>query len=254
MAKVQTSALSYGSVMHHAVYVLEKYRSLDKAIATFRHYWHPHNIEAICDPVDNWIMGHTYSTLLAKGVSSLELLWDKMQLQDYEVLALEYSFVVPILGTKDVDGEPILLGGTVDRLIARTINRKPKLCVEDAKSGRKYRNLRQNLQGTAYVYATTQPEFWMGNPDYYLDGFPEGAALMAQYEDVERRFTWLDLNEAAWSTGGTRDEQDYRRFALAAQGVYDSIQAGIYTLNISGDTCTYCEFQNVCGGIGISED
>jgi hypothetical protein len=254
VARNQTSALAYGSVMHHAVYVLERYRSLEKAIATFKHYWHPHNIEAICDPVDTWLPRQTYSILLERGIESLTRLWDTLQLQDYEVLGLEFSFVVPILGTSDVDGEPLYLGGTIDRLIMREIKRKPVLFVEDAKSGKKYRNLRQNLQGTAYVYATERPEFWMGDSRFYLPGFPDGEKVFKELEGVERRFTWLDLNESAFHPGGTRTDQDYRRFAKAAQGVYDSIQAGIYTLNISGDTCTYCEFKEVCGGIGLSED
>lgn len=130
----QLSATAFGSVMHHALHTLERHRDLALAINTFEHYWHPLNIDEICEPVEVWIPRQSYSTLLAKGKETLKRYWDLKRFDDEEVLALEFPFVVPILGTTDpLTGKNHELAGTVDRLSLRYYKRQLHVCLDDWK-------------------------------------------------------------------------------------------------------------------------
>ena len=198
----QSSALAYGSVLHYAVLeVFERLRHRDgvtieeatqSAIESFRHYWHPMNIDNICPPVDYWLPRQTYSDLLIKGEQDIQWYADTIAGRTETVLATEFSFQVPILGTWDDDlGEPHVLAGTVDRLSLR--NDRKITCVElsDLKTGKDYWGLRQNMQFTAYAMASTQKEFWFGwrGEDGFGDERHEGAGdrgvegIAAVFED-----------------------------------------------------------------------
>jgi len=137
-----TSALAYGSVMHYAFEVFERLRhqgtphaeAVQAARETFRHYWHPMNIEAICEPVDLWLPRQGYSELLSRGLTAIDQYCDLIRDDDHELLATEFSFRVPIDGTWDYDlGEPHQLDGTIDRLAVRYYTRAMTVCVDDYK-------------------------------------------------------------------------------------------------------------------------
>lgn len=258
-----TSYLAFGSVMHHALQVLERYRDLDKALDTFRWFWHPHNVEQITGapiPHDGWGRGHSYGRLLQRGVKVLQQWHDLLRFDESELLALEYEFIVPIEGT------PHFLGGTMDRLSARWAKRIPILDIEDFKTGRQKWGLRHNLQGSGYAYATTRPEFWMGfqgeidgrHYDTTGESFGQerGAELFERFQGKARHFTWIDLNGRSIKRvdGGYRGQLDYDRFALAVTEVVRSLEAGIYPLRIDGETCGICEFAGICGGGLPDED
>jgi hypothetical protein len=139
----QLSATAYGSVVHHAMETFERLRHTDgisyvdavqAAIQTFEHYWHPMNIDAICDPVDLWLPKQTYSELRARGVDSIRAYCQLVKLDDHELLATEYGFQVPIQGTWDEDlNEPHVLAGTIDRLAVRHYKAYPVVCIDDYK-------------------------------------------------------------------------------------------------------------------------
>jgi hypothetical protein len=253
----QLSATAYGSVLHHALHVLERTGELTKAEDTFRHYWHPHHIEAITEPVQTWIKGQSYGRLAARGLETLRRYADLLRFDDSELLALEFEFVVPVYGTIDLDtGEPHLLAGTVDRLAARRYHQVPTVSVEDFKSGQRPVYLRHHVQGTAYAYASTDARFWQGWPEQHTDGFgyDRGAELHERFADAARRFWWIDVSSSVdWVDGGFRGDRDYARLALAIQAVADSIRAGIYPLALAGDVCQYCPQRAVCGGIGLDD-
>lgn len=257
----QTSALSYGSVIHHALETFERLRHTDgvkhaeaveAAVQTFEHYWHPSNIEAICDPVDLWLPRQGYSELRIKGADAIRTYCQLVKIDDHELLATEYGFSVPIFGTWDEDlQEPHTLNGTIDRLAVRYYTGRPVVAVDDYKSGKEYRFLRQNLQFTAYCYATTQPEFWTGAGGE--DGFgPErGALLYERFKALARRGTWINMRTVKFQDAGWRGPDDYARFALAVEQIVASIRADIYPLSLSGETCQYCEFRDICAGVGV---
>jgi hypothetical protein len=259
------SAAAYGSVMHHAITVFErayytgtpKREALQQAIESFLFFWLPANIEAICDPVpaDGWLPRQSYNELRNKGVDVLKKYADLINFDDQELLATEFSFIVPIQGTWDYELEkPHELAGSIDRLATRYYRRALSLCVDDYKTGVPYTYLRQNLQGTAYCYATTQREFWIGNGGE--DGFGEerGEELFQRFGNAGRRFTWINLRTVKYEDGGWRGEHDYARFALAVEQYAALIQAEVFPLSISGAVCRFCDMRRVCGGTGIPDD
>jgi hypothetical protein len=256
----QTSALSYGSVMHYALEVYTRKRvegvPLDQAVKiaqeTFDFYWNPINIEPICQPVDLWLRGQSYSGLRRKGIQALAEYAELTKYDEHEQLATEFSFQVPIDGTWDEDLEqPHILAGTIDKLAVRYYGRHETLCVDDFKSGREYPYLRQNLQFSAYCMATTRIEFWTGwNGE---DGFGKqmGEHLYNRFKNAPRRGTWINVKQIKMQDAGWRGPEDYRRFAIAVEQIVASMKADIYPLNISGETCQFCEYRSVCTGTGI---
>lgn len=258
------SATAFGNVMHYALEVFERTRvtegweaAVNAATQTFTHYWNPIHIEAICPPVppNGWLPRQGYMELRARGVDSIRKFADLVKYDDVELLATEYSFVVPIEGTWDEELEqPHMLGGTIDRLAVRHYRRVPCLVVEDLKTGKDYRFLRQNLQFTAYCYATTHPLFWTGNAGEEGFGAERGAELYERFRNVGRRGTWINLQKFKFQDAGWRADQDYARFRLAVTQFALAVQADIFPLSISGETCTYCSFRDVCGGIGVPDD
>ncbi len=258
------SAAAYGSVMHHAIQVFERVRieegfdvALQKALETFAHYWNPMNIEAICPPVpaNGWLPRQGYSELLARGKDAIRKYADLIKFDDHELLATEFTFYVPVQGTWDNElNEPHYLAGSVDRLASRFYARALAVCVDDYKTGREYKYLRQNLQFTAYCYATTQREFWVGNGGE--DGFGEerGNKLFERFMNAGRRGTWINMRTFKFQDAGWRGPKDYARLALAFDQIAMSIQADIFPLTLSGESCTYCSHRDVCGGTGVAPD
>lgn len=255
----QTSALSYGTVMHHAIDAFEQMRAEGrswaeaKAVATetFRYYWHPLHMEALCPPVELWLPTQSYAGMARSGVAAIEWYADVVKDGDDELLATEYGFQVPIEGTWDYDlCEPHILAGTADQLRAKYYKRRLVLSVDDLKTGKDYTHLRQNLQFTAYCYASTRREFWVGWRGE--DGFGDrGEELHQRFKDASRRGTWISLKSRKFMDAGWRGPDDYERFALAVEQVVASIRADIYPLSLSGENCTYCPQRRVCAGVGV---
>lgn len=244
----QLSATAFGSVMHHALHVLERERDLELALATFQHYWHPLHIGEIADPVEIWIGRQSYSTLLSKGLETIRRYWDLKGFDDEEVLALEVPFIVPVIGTYDPEtGQPHELAGTIDRLAVRFYQRRPFLCIDDWKTGRKPAYLKHNVQFTAYAYATTCAEFWLGNGDR-TEGFgARGADLFKRFGQMGRRGFWINvMGGPDWVDAGERTEREYARFYRAVDHYVAARRAGIFPLNIDGEVCQYCPFEATC--------
>ncbi|MGZ4745632.1 MAG: RecB family exonuclease [Oryzihumus sp.] len=241
----------FGTVVHHALQILEKYRDLQKALDTFEWYWHPLHIDELTPGVTHWRAKESYGSLRERGLQMIRVYWTMQAGKKDSLLSLEHPFEVPVLGTVDrVTGQPHTLSGYVDRLGYKTVVKDRRkivvLDVADFKTGIQAKGLRHNVQGTAYAYATTQPEFWLPFGD-------EADSMFQAFQDSPRHFTWVNLKEARFADGGYRGPQDYARLTLAVQQVCDSIQAEIFPLSISAATCEWCEYQNVCGGIGLPQ-
>jgi hypothetical protein len=249
---LQLSATAYGSVMHHALHVLERERDLDLALNTFTHFWHPLNIHEVCRPVDEWIKRHSYDGLRKQGIECIRRYWDLKQYEDAEeLLALEIPLAVNLEGTWDPDtGREHQLLGTIDRLAVRRYYSKPFLCVDDWKSGAQPNYLPFNIQFTAYAYATTKREFWVGNPEYSTEGFGEqrGDALWKRFAKAPRRGYWINIagTTPKWVNAGERVHRDYLRFLHAVETYAAAVKGGIFPLNIDGSTCAFCPFQSTC--------
>lgn len=256
---IQTSALSFGTVVHYALEIFEReFRTgagwavaKQTAIDTFKHFWHPMNMETICPKPEVWLRGQSYGSLQKIGVDGIAWYADWAKGRDEELLATEYGFMVPIEGTWDYDlDEPHILAGSVDRLSAEFYKRQLVLKCDDFKTGKNYEYLRQNLQLTAYLYASTRREFWCGwrGEDGFGDRGPE---LHVRFANAYRRGSWISIKSQKAMDAGFRGPDDYSRFALAVEQVIASIKAEIYPLSISGENCSYCPYRDICAGVGV---
>jgi ATP-dependent helicase/DNAse subunit B len=260
----QSSAMAYGSVMHYALETFERLRfttgvkfadAVEAATQTFTHYWHPANIEAICPPVDMWYPRQTYNDMRIKGIEAIKAYSGLMRYDDHELLATEFSFQVPIFGTWDYELEAEhVLAGTIDRLAVRHYAGVETVCVDDYKTGAEYRFLRQNLQFTAYCYATTRMDFWIGYGGEDGFGVERGSALYQRFLKAPRRGTWINMRTVKFQDAGWRGPDDYTRFALAVEQQQASEKADIFPLSISGEHCQYCEFKDICAGVGVPDN
>lgn len=270
------SATQFGSVVHFAVMQMEKAHhegredALQVGLTTFEYYWHPENIGAITEPVNEWLPRDTYGGLRERGQSLLRTYYGVFTKDDSYLLGLEYEFAVPMT----VNGRLHTLTGTVDRLSIRRHHLKPYISVDDLKTGKRPFYLRYNTQGGFYAYATTLPEFWTGWPDSgceALDTF--GDELIGSLDDrfaswgyklhrgshwelplASRRFRWIDLKDIKFVDGGWRVEQDYGRLALAVDAYVSACEAGVYAVNTVGEVCRYCSFRNTCAGVGLPRE
>ncbi len=100
-----------------------------------------------------------------------------------------------------------------------------------------------------YAWASTRPEFWLGNPDQEVDGFgPErGRDLLGRLEEAPRRFVWINvMGGPDFLDGGLRDAQDYRRLMHSIDQYVKARTHSIFQLNTEGEVCQWCPFNDDC--------
>lgn len=262
------SATVFGTVVHHALQVLEKLHhegrqdALDVALATFTHYWMPENIEQL-EPggIDVWLPRQTYGGLRERGLRGLRDYYDVLKVDNGILLALEHTFEVPI----EIDDEWHTLTGTVDRLALRfDSKRKPQLSIEDFKTGKKPRFLRYATQWTVYSYASLQPNFWAEFTSPEFDDMLRRLAARGhdliptpdQLTVLPRKGRWLSLQDGfAMSDAGWRTEHDYARLRVQLREYIKARRFEVRPLTVHGEVCTYCPFarNGACGGVPIPE-
>jgi len=273
------SATVFGTVVHYSLLTMEKLHhagkeeALDIGIATFEHYWDPKNISSIAEPVDIWIARQTYGGLRDRGRTLLKSYYDLLEKDDGKLLALEYEFAVPLI----IGDRQHTLTGTIDRMAVRKWYGTPYFSIEDFKTGKQPYYLRQNIQGSAYSYASTQPEFWIsdiypsfdaetmeGMEKYFAkmgyrvhDGTKtwwwSGPARKEITELASRRFRWVNMQEIKYADGGWRGPDDYARLQLAVAAYVKAQENEVFSPVLDGVVCQYCPFQRSCGGTGLPE-
>lgn len=252
--QAQLSATVYGTVMHHALQVMEERHyqghadALEQALATFAHYWHPDNLVGLTQPgdeplrVDEWLPRQTYSGMLVSARAALRAHYDWMVNDTGELLALELPFLVQL----PFDGGQHWLKGTVDRLSLRKVSSKRYLNLEDFKTGKQPTYLRYNVQFTAYGWASTQEDFW--------SLWPDGNERWQRYQNLARRGTWIDMKHNGKRVdAGWRGPDDYRRLMVALQEYVRAVEAGVFPLSMSGENCTFCPFREPCAGVPLPD-
>lgn len=101
---------------------------------------------------------------------------------------------------------------------------------------------------TIYDYASRQPEFWMGfEDDQRYRGLPDGEKLYEMYQNMDRKLIWYHLWGNKEINAGDRDDMDMMRLYRVLNEVERAVTHEIYVPNISGDTCTYCDYVDRCG-------
>lgn len=218
-----------GSVWHYAVDVYETYGyDLELAKKTFIHYWN--NPGQLGLKVDFWHRRTTFMGLQNRGLDMLERYHELAPWKTGKQIGSEIQFTVPI-------GEHELTG-TIDKLWYRPGQRK--LSVVDFKTGSHVPEaLRYNIQFSAYCYATTRPEFWKSVPGHE-DGY-------MRYGNAQRDGWWYHARNNKMFNAGFRVDRDYERLEWAIVQMANAIEADVYPLTISGETCGYCPHVEICG-------
>lgn len=237
LPREQSGSLTYGSILHHCAEHLEVYRDLDATIALFQELWiDPSQLEPRL-AVDYYVKGTSWKKFMESGPKVLSDWWKIISWDSALVLAREYQFTVSI----GADGNR--LTGTIDKLEIAYRAEIGQFVVKivDFKSDRKvptYGYLEEDLQFSAYAYATTRPEFWakLG-----------GQAAYEKYRDLPRYGEWIQLTGPKRMDAGIREQRHYNRVAMAVDAIASSVAMGIYVPTISGESCRYCEFRKPCG-------
>lgn len=238
LPREQSCALTFGTIIHDVVLFLETTGDLAAAQDRFKTFWMD---PTLLDPeleIQRWLPRRSFKGYLEDGERIIRDWWGLIQWDADVVLAREQHFVVPI-GNNGNE-----LEGTIDKL---TIRYRPKkndyvLLVSDLKTTRKmptYNYLRQDLQFTAYTYATTQESFWTG--------VENGAHYFEQAKGLEREAEWVQLTGPQRRHAGERTDQDFGRLAYAVDAMATSVAMGIFVPTISGESCTFCDFRKHCG-------
>jgi hypothetical protein len=244
LQREQSGSLIFGSIVHDCVLFLEESGDLEAALDRFKTFWaQPH----LLDPeyrIDYYVRGTNWRKFLEKGEDLLRRWWHIIQWETDLVLAREYTFDVPI-------GDGHTLHGTVDKLIVRYRADLDTwvLLISDYKTNNKvptYGYLEEDLQFSAYAYATLQPEFW--------DNMPNGTELYEKYKDLPRYGEWVQMVGAKRMDAGIRTERHLNRLIMAVNAMADSIAMRIFVPNISGETCKFCDFRKQCGLPELMED
>lgn len=107
-----------------------------------------------------------------------------------------------------------------------------------------YGYLEEDLQFTAYAYASTRPEFW----EPLIPGDPaRGIELWEKYAGYARYGEWVQLVDSKRMDAGIRTQRHYNRLTMAVNAMADSIAMRIFVPNISGESCRFCDYRSQCG-------
>lgn len=117
-----------------------------------------------------------------------------------------------------------------------------------------YGYLEEDLQFSAYAYATTFLVFW--EQLCAAQGWPpeQAQVLFDRYKNVPRRGEWVALTEPKRMDAGERTQRHYNRIIMAVDALGLSVAMRIFVPTISGESCLYCDFREPCGLPAIEEN
>jgi len=248
LRRTQSGATIFGSIIHDCVLQLETGTPVETVVLEFCAMWD--NPEAYNDKfednmrIDYYLRATNWKKYREEGIRIIRTWWDIIQWESDIVLAREHTFDVPI-------GDGHVLHGTADKVALRYLPKANTraVLISDYKTGRKeptYDYLNDDIQFTAYSYASTQPEFWAG--------IQNGAALFEELADAPRSTEWVHLRTPKRKDAGEREQYHYNRLIMAVNEMARSVAAGIFVPTISGESCRYCEFREQCGLPELDED
>lgn len=235
----QNGKASFGTIIHHCLDEMGKGVDVEVAVELFKELWN--DPDRLGVKPDYWPKYTSYGSLREKGIDILRLYDEKAKWDKPLILASEFEFLVPF-----GDHE---LHGFVDRLqLKKAGNGRRTLQIVDFKTNARQPtqvDLRLDQQFTVYVYASLQPEFWMGNgPEF--PGITNGKQLMEQLEDVPRRGVWYHLMTNKEIDAGPRDDGDFMRLYRVAEQIARATEAKVFVPKI-GDACIWCDYTAECG-------
>lgn len=247
----QNAAASAGTCVHEAIELLNTTNDYTQAVERFKYTWaNPEVLDAT--PV-SWPARTNYDTYLKMGLKAVESYYEKSRLEERVVIATEHRFQIPygdhtlsgivdeLTMTYDKDGKPVL-----EIIDLKTNSRKPTK-----------NELRMNIQMTSYVYASYQPEFWLGwEPEIekykpMKDG--QDWLEIFQTPGIERKAYWWHLRTGQKLYAGDRTEADFLRLYRLLMSIDDATKAGVFVPTIDYDNCFFCPFKEQCTAVGPVE-
>lgn len=238
LPREQSASLTFGSIIHDIVMELELRQDVEWAVQEFHRRWlDPEGTMGPEYRISYYVKGTNWKKYASEGPKMIRDWWGIIRWDSDVTLAREYHFEVPI-------GNGHILEGTIDKLVIRQVPRLNTnvVLISDYKTNSKtptYEWLEDNLQFTAYAYATTKDEFW--------DGLPGGKQMQSMVADLPRWGEWVALKGPKRLDAGERTQVQYNRLTMAVNALAESVAMRIFVPNISGENCRYCEFRAQCG-------
>lgn len=242
----QNAKASFGTCIHDALEQFNTYGNVDSAIERFKLTWA--NPEMLGVEPSEWSRGQTYPGLRDKGLEILTGYAEAQVWDSRRVIATEHKFCIPF-GDHEISGIVDLIeqkrsgrGKNVLRIVDyKTNTAKPTKFA-----------LAMDVQFTTYVFASLQPEFWMGmtseNGQEY-PGMANGEQLYEEYMNVERRAIWYHLWTQQELDAGERDDEDFMRMYQCVKEIAKACEAKVFVPNISADSCLWCSYRDICGAV-----
>ena len=238
----QGGASVFGTVMHLAVLKLETSGDLEATTQWFKQAWtYPADPVTGVGPdqgrIDYWERGQSHKKGFADGERILRDWWSIIQWETDLVLAREHSFEVDI-------GDGHRLRGTADKICIRYNAKLDRLVllISDYKTSAKrptYDYLEDDLQFSAYGYASLKKEFWTG--------IQNGERLWRDYLLYPRWGEWVHLKGPMRLDAGERRDVHYNRLVMAVDAFALSVDLRVFVPQISGETCKWCPHRKHCG-------
>jgi CRISPR/Cas system-associated exonuclease Cas4 (RecB family) len=239
--ELQNGKTTFGTCIHDA---LERYNQdgkVDEAVERFKYTWA--NPEILNAAVDIWPKYTSYGGLRQRGIEMLKEYDSKNKWESRVVVGTEHEFKVPF-GDHELSGKVDLIehkksgqGKNILKVVDyKTTSKQPTLA-----------DLRLNVQFTVYIYASLQPEFWMGYDD--VPGFPNGEELFEKYKKMDRRGVWYHLMGNKEINAGARDDGDFMRLYRVCLEIANAFEKQVFVPSINGDSCTFCPFTDICAAV-----
>lgn len=253
--QLQSASATFGSIVHDCVHWMEtqiealnaatlpaqptaeQYNAiLAQTIHRFQEFWiQPTLLDPTYQP-QYYVRGSSWKGFMERGP---KVLTDWFGIASWDTgapLGREHPFYVPI-------GDGHTLHGTVDKLEVAYVGavNGHALKLVDYKTNKKtptYDYLAEDIQFSAYAYATYQPEFWasIGGQEAY-----------ERFLSLPRWGEWVQLQGPKRMDAGLRTQRHFNRLVMACNAYAESVAMRIFVPTISGESCRYCEFREPCG-------
>ena len=234
----QSSAASFGTAVHLALELYNNTQDVKAAERCFLFAW-DNPAEFGIEP-EMWNRNTSYGQYRERGVEFIRMYHEENKWIDKEIIATEHRFCVPFRNH--------YISGIVD--ILETPVGSNVLKITDLKTG--YRpsayNLSFDVQFSSYMYAVTQPEFWMGwEPEKEkYHGFENGEELYERFKSYEVLGIWYDLRKTKEYEVGPRTESDLNQLHRCLDEIEKAVEHQIFVPNISGESCGICSYTEIC--------
>jgi CRISPR/Cas system-associated exonuclease Cas4 (RecB family) len=232
--------MAFGTAIHSALEAYNEGLDVDTTVNFFLKSWE--NPELVNNEIDYWFPRTSWGSFRERGIQIINEYHLTRQWDARKIVGTEHRFCVSF-GNH-------MLSGIVDYLEYEVAT--GTLYVIDLKSGRRPNKdqLHVDPQFSSYLWAVQQREFWVGNPDEgeRYAGFENGEELFTKFRDSTHVGIWYDLQNNKEYDVGPRSDQDFARLHHCCDEIEKAILNNVYVPDISGDTCKWCDFKEVCPG------